>query len=186
MPYESAVKESAPRVSIQLDPAPSTETLRLLWNQFEADPLRPMLLADTSTFLSAPHFLAAVGNNILPFVINVYGEPAGVFWLSRIAMVPPKMTMVSAFLAVYVLPAFRSKNIVNQSLSALLDIASGYGMEHLWAEVRIDNIPPQHALSKGGFTYVATLPSWERYAGVWHDIALYHMDMMKRRETFQG
>mgnify|MGYP001592427994 CR=1 FL=1 len=172
--YKGAVKESATMVSIQLDPAPSTETLRLLWHQFEADPLRPMLLADTSTFLSAPHFLAAVGNSILPFVPCIDGEPVGIAWLYNIAMVPPKMTMVSGFVAAYVLPQFRSKHILHQCASDFLNIVRGYGLEHLWAEVRTDNMSPQYLLRACGFDYVATLPAWKRYDGIWQDMALFH------------
>ena len=172
--HSAEAKESAPRVSIQLDPAPSTETLRLLWNQFEADPLRPMLLADTSTFLSAHHFLAAVGNSILPFVPRIDGELAGIAWLYNVAMVPPKMTIVSAFLAVYVLPAFRFKHMLHQCASEFLDMIRGYGLEHLWAEVRTDNMPPQYLLRTCGFEYVAVLPSWKRYGGLWQDMTLYH------------
>ena len=167
---------------ISIDVAPSVETLRLLWQQFERDPLRPMLLADTTAFLSAQHFCAAVGNTILPFVPHVDGAPAGMAWLYDVAMVTPKMIPVSAFLAVYVLEAFRSKNIIHECASEFLDIVRGYGLEQLWAEVRTDNVAPQYALRTFGFEQVAVLPSWKRYGGVWQNMVLYRRTLGISRE----
>ena len=82
---------------------PSSADIRQIWGHIEADPLRPMFLADTTTFVSAQHFLNAVGNSIVPFLAYVDGEPTALAWLYNIAMVPPKMRPLSAWLAVYVL-----------------------------------------------------------------------------------
>jgi L-amino acid N-acyltransferase YncA len=168
---------------MRIDVHPSPATLQGLWQQFEADPLRSSLLADTSTFLSAQHFIAAVGHSILPFVAYVDEEPTGIAWLYDIAMVPPKMTPVSAFLAVYVLPLFRRQHIVRQHVAGLFDIMRGYGLAHLWAEVRSDNLPSQAMAIACGFEKVATLPTWKRYQGQWQDMYVYHLPLASIAET---
>ncbi len=93
--------------AIEIDTAPSPSLLLYCWRAFEADPLRPMLLADTTAFVSAQHFLNAIGTSIVPFLAHVDGEPAALAWLYDIAMLPPKMTPLSAFVAVYILPPYR-------------------------------------------------------------------------------
>ena len=134
-----------------------------------------MLLADTTTFLSDKHFLAAVGDTILPFVASVEGAPAALAWLYNIAMVPPKMTPLSAWLAVYVLAPFRGSQVWLQCKEVFFTSIRTFGLEHLWAEVRVDNRASQYALHASGFTHVATVPSWKRYAGVWQDMQLYYL-----------
>ena len=155
--------------------SPSPGALLHCWRIFEADPLRPMLLADTTAFVSAQDFLNAVGNSIVPFLARVDGNPAGFAWLYDIAMVPPKMTPLSAFVAVYVLPAYRVAHLVRQCFEAFLSQVRSFGVEHLWAEVRCDNLVSQYALRFCGFQQVATLPSWKRYVGVWQNMMLYHL-----------
>ena len=59
-----------------LDISPSPGALLHCWRIFEADPMRPMLLADTTPFVSAQHFLNAVGSSIVPFLAHADGEPA--------------------------------------------------------------------------------------------------------------
>lgn len=176
-----ATKESLQ--DFKIDAAPSADILRQLWRHVESDPLRPMLLSDTTTFLSAQHFLVAVGSSILPFVASVDGEPAALAWLYNIAMVPPKMMPISAFLAVYLLPDFRQRHIVTQCADEFLRVIKGYGVEQLWAEVRIDNLPSRKALLACGLQYLVVLPTWKRYQGVWHDMALYHLSLTSLKET---
>lgn len=161
--------------ALRIDPSPSVADLIPCWQALEADPLRAMLLADTTTFLSVRHFLAAVGSTIIPFVACADGEPAAIAWLYNVAMVPPKMTPISAFVAVYTLPAFRHQHVVTQCADEFLQVIKEYGVEHLWAEVRIDNLPSRQALLACGFQYLVVLPAWKRYQGVWHDMALYHL-----------
>ena len=170
-----ATKESSRRIDI--DTAPSAADIRHIWAQIETDPLRPMLLADTTTFLSSRHFLAAVGNTILPFVAFVDGDPVALAWLYNIAMAPPKMTALSAWLAFYALAQFRGSQIWLQGKDAFLASVRTYGLEHLWAEVRLDNLASQYVLRVSGFTHVATVPSWKRYQGQWHDMQLYHLPL---------
>ena len=158
--------------------SPSRDALLHCWRIFEVDPLRPMLLADTTAFVSAQHFLAAVGSSIVPFLAYVDGEPAGIAWLYDIAMLPPKMTPLSAFVAVYVLPGYRNAHLVRQCSKAFLAQVRDYGVVHLWAEARCDNLPSQYALRACGFKRIAMLPSWKRYASVWHDINLYHLPLL--------
>ena len=160
---------------VMIDSAPSYVDLLYCWQMFEADHLRPMLLADTTAFISAQHFLAAVGSSIIPFLARVNEEPAAIAWLYDIAMLPPKMTPLSAFVAVYVLPAYRSAHLVRQCAKAFLIQVHNHGIAHLWAEVRCDNLPSQYAIRACKFKKVATLPAWKRYAGVWHDMKLYHL-----------
>ena len=160
-----------------IDMSPLASDLLHCWRIFEADPLRPMLLADTTAFVSAQHFLAAAGNTIVPFLASVNGELAGIAWLYDIAMLPPKMTPLSAFVAVYVLPGYRNAHIVRQCYEAFLLQVRDYGVKHLWAEARCDNSQSQYALRACGFKKVATLPAWKRYAGLWQDMALYHLPL---------
>lgn len=159
---------------------PSSTDIRHFWAQIEADPLRAMLLADTTTFLSAQHFLAAVGNTILPFMASVDGEPAILAWLYNIDMVPPKMTPISAWVALYVLGPFRGRQVWYPCAEAFFTQVRGYGIEHLWAESRVDNLASQYVLRVSGFDHVATVPSWKRYGGVWHDMCLYHLLLNRR------
>lgn len=170
-----ATKESLQ--DFKIDATPSADILRQLWRHVESDPLRPMLLADTTAFLSPQHFLAAVGNTILPFVAFVDGEPAVLAWLYDVAMVPPKMTPISAFLALYVVALFRQQQVWQQCADEFLTHVRSYGLAHLWAEVRVDNLASQYALRASGFEQVATLPSWKRYQGEWHDMKLYHLSL---------
>ena len=163
---------------ITIDAAPPAETLRHLWQQFEEDPLRAVLLADTSTFLSARHFIAAVGQSIIPFVASVDGEPAGISWLYNIAMAPPKMTPISAFTAGYVLPQFRDAHLRRECNKAYISLVQTYGIEHLWAEVRTDNLAAHYALRASGFKKTALLPSWKRYKGQWKNMILYHLPIL--------
>lgn len=169
--------------AIEIDAAPSPSLMLYCWRAFEADPLRSMLLADTTAFVSAQHFLNAVGTSIVPFLACVDGKPAALAWLYDIAMLPPKMTPLSAFVAVYVLPAFRGEHLVRQCAEAFLDQVRKYGTAHLWAEVRCDNLPSQYALRACGFEKVATVPSWKRYAGAWQDMKLYHLPLAYIAET---
>ena len=161
--------------AVTLATNPSYADLLYCWKEFEIDPLRPMLLADTTAFVSAQHFLAAVGSSIIPFFAYVDGEPAGLAWRYDIAMLPPKMTPLSAFVAVYVLPDYRGAHLVRQCAAAFLVQVRDYGVEHLWAEVRCDNLLSQYALRACGFEKVAALPSWKRYQGQWQDMKLYHL-----------
>ena len=160
-----------------LDISPSPGALLHCWRIFEADPMRPMLLADTTPFVSAQHFLNAVGSSIVPFLAHADGEPAALAWLYDIAMLPPKMTPLSAFLAVYVLPEFRSHGVISACLAPFLAWAREQEIEHLWGEVRVDNVASRIALSMAGFTQTAILPSWKRYANIWQDMALYHLPL---------
>ena len=166
-----------------IDANPSHADLLHCWQVFGTDPLRPMLLADTTAFVSAQHFLAAVGSSIVPLLARVDGEPAGMAWLYDIAMLPPKMTPLSAFVAIYVLPAYRGEHLVRQCAEAFFDQVRAYGVAHLWAEVRCDNLLSQYALRACGFEKVATLPSWKRYAGVWQDMKLYRLPLAYIAET---
>lgn len=163
-----------------IDMSPSPNALLHCWRIFEADPLRPMLLADTTTFVSAQHFLNAVGNSIVPFLARVGGNPAAIAWLYDIAMVPPKMTPVSAFVAVYVLLDYRTCHLIRQCAEAFLTQVRDYGVKHLWAEARCDNLQSRYALRACGFEKIVMLPSWKRYAGVWQNMELYHLPLGPR------
>ena len=160
-----------------LDTTPSPAFLLHCWQVFETDPLRPMLLADTTTFVSAQHFLAAIGHSIVPVVAMADGIPVALAWLYNIAMVPPKMTPLSAFVAAYVLPAFRHQGVIQACMVPFIRWAKGQGVEQLWGETRLDNTASRIALSMAGFAQAAILPSWKRYAGRWQDMALYHLPL---------
>jgi ribosomal protein S18 acetylase RimI-like enzyme len=142
-----------------------------------------MLLDDTTTFLSAQHFIAAVGHSILPFVSYVDEEPAGIAWLYNIAMAPPKMTPISAFTAGYVLPQFRAAHLRKKYEKAYMALIHEYGITHLWAETRTDNMLARHSLRASGFHRIAILPCWKRYRGKWMDMVLYHLSLETTSQT---
>lgn len=156
-----------------MEPDPSLEMLSLCWDAIDADPHRNVYLSDTA-LQNVGEMVAAMGDTIVPCVALMRDDPAALIWLSHVALAGEHLVPVSAYLNMYLMPAWRERPVSPECAAIIVESMRKYGIEHLWSFVRRDHLDTRRVLDTCQFTYVATLPQWERYEGVWHDAMVYH------------
>ena len=157
---------------LRMDTNPSIDVLAACWERIDADPQRSVYLSDTA-LQNVVEMVAAMGDTIVPCVAFMRDDPAALIWLSHVALAGPHIVPVSAYLNIYLMPAWRERPVSPECAAIIVDGLRSYGIEHLWSFVRRDHIHTKPVLDMCHFSYIATLPKWERYANAWHDAAVY-------------